>query len=157
MKKISVLIYAVTIAAFVWSCSKDDDKDTTKPVIELEEPADGDTLFIGYDFHLEMELSDDVQLKSYKVDIHNNFDGHTHTKSTAVAGVWSFTKSWDVSGSKNAHIHHHEIGVPTTVDGVPIAKGKYHFTVYCTDAAGNESYLVRNIVVWDGVPHEEEE
>lgn len=156
MKKVSVFIYAAAIAVFVWSCNKDDDKDTTKPVIELEEPADGDTLFIGYDTHLEMELLDNVQLKSYKVDIHNNFDGHTHTKSTAATGAWTFSKSWDVSGSKNTHVHHHEIEVPTVVDGVQIAKGKYHFTVYCTDAAGNESYVVRNIVVWDGVPHEEE-
>lgn len=156
MKKVTLFLIAVVITAFIWSCSKDEDKDTTKPVIELEEPADGDTLFIGYETHLEMELTDDVQLKSYKIDIHSNFDGHNHTKSIAADGAWIYTKSWDVSGSKNAHVHHHEIEVPATVDGVPIAKGKYHFMVYCTDAAGNESYIARSVIVWDGVPGEEE-
>lgn len=157
MKKISLFISALVITAFIWSCSKDDDKDTSKPLIELEEPANGDTLFIGYNTHLGMDLSDDVQLKSYKVDIHSNFDGHSHSKSSAAAGTWTFTKSWDVSGSKNVHIHHQEIEVPITVNGVSIAKGKYDFMVYCTDAAGNESYVVRSVVVWDGVPGEEEE
>jgi len=155
MKQISFFAIALAVAVFSSSCSKDDDKDTTKPVIELHEPADGDTLFIGYETHLEMDLSDNVKLKSYKVDIHNNFDGHGHTKSATTDVAWTFTKSWDVSGLKNTHIHHHEIEVPTTINGSPIAKGNYHFMLYCTDEAGNESYVVKNVVVGVGIPHEE--
>lgn len=156
MKKISFFISALAIATFSMSCTKDDDKDTIKPVIDLHEPANGDTLFIGYENHLEMDLSDNEKLKSYKVDIHSNTDDHNHSKSAVTEGAWTYTKSWDVSGLKNTHIHHHEIAVPTSVDGVAIAKGNYHFMIYCTDEAGNESYVVRSVVVWDGVPHEAE-
>jgi hypothetical protein len=147
---------AVASFAFITSCSDDDSEDTSKPVIDLHEPADGDTLFIGYDTHLEMDLSDNEKLKSYKVDIHNNFDDHGHTKSTSANEAWTFTKSWDVSGLKNTHIHHHEIVIPTTVNGSPIAKGKYHFMIYCTDEAGNESYVVRSVVIDEGIPKAEE-
>lgn len=154
MKHLKFFAMLVLGTSLLVACKKDD-ADTTKPEIVLNEPADGDTLFIGYDTHLEMDLSDNVKLKSYKVDIHNNFDNHSHTKSD-VAGAWTFTKSWDVSGLKNTHIHHHEIEVPDSVGGVPIAAGNYHFMLYCTDEAGNESYVVRNVVVGKGIPHEED-
>lgn len=154
MKNVQLFAIALALAAFIYACDKTDD-DTTKPAIELEEPADGDTMFIGYDAHLEMELSDNVKLKSYKVDIHSAFDDHGHSKSATLDVAWTFTKSWDVSGMKNAHIHHHEITVPATINGSPIAKGKYHFMVYCTDEAGNESYVVRDVIVGEGVPEEE--
>ena len=156
MKKTSIIMALMAIAALGCSCKKDEDKDTDKPVITLNEPADGDTLFVGHEMHLEMDLSDNVMLRSYKVDIHNNFDGHSHTKSTETDGAWTYTKSWDVSGLKNTHIHHHEIEVPDSVDGVPIAKGKYHFMVYCTDEAGNETYVAKSVVVAEGEPHEED-
>jgi len=155
MKQISILIMVLAFWAVVSSCEKNDN-DTTKPVIELHEPADGDTLFIGYGVHLEMDLSDDTGLKSYKIDIHSDFDGHGHTKSAKDEEAWTFTRSWDVSGSRNTRVHHHEIMVPATVNGKPIAEGDYHFTVYCTDVAGNESYAVREVVIGVGMPDEED-
>lgn len=154
MKQISVLLIAMAFIAFISSCEKEN--DTTKPVILLHEPADDDTLFIGHEVHLEMELSDDVKLKSYKVDIHSNLDGHSHTKSAMADVAWSFSKSWDISGLRNTGIHHHEIEVPTTINGSPIAKGDYHFSVYVTDEAGNESKVIVDVIVGVGVPREEE-
>jgi len=154
MKQISVLLIAMAFIAFISSCEKEN--DTTKPVIVLLEPADDDTLFIGHEVHLEMELSDDVKLKSYKVDVHSNLDGHSHTKSAMADVAWSFSKSWDVSGLRNTDIHHHEIEVPTTINGSPIAKGDYHFSFFVTDEAGNESKVIVDVIVGVGIPHEEE-
>ncbi|MDR1370170.1 MAG: DUF4625 domain-containing protein [Dysgonamonadaceae bacterium] len=131
------------------SCDKDDDSnDTTKPVIDLLEPEEDATLKIGDEggIHFDLELSDDVMLKSYKVDIHSNFDGHVHApslKATTEATVdFTFNKSWDIPGQKNADIHHHEIKIPANA-----TPGDYHLMVYCTDAAGNEAYLARNIIL----------
>jgi hypothetical protein len=154
MKQISVFMIALAFTAFLFSCNKDEN-DTSKPVIVLHEPAESDTLFIGHEVHLDVELSDDVKLKSYKVDIHSNFDGHGHTKSTLADVAWAFSKTWDVSGLRNTDIHHHEIEVPTTINGSPIAKGNYHFSVYVTDEAGNESKIIVSVVVEEGVPHED--
>ncbi|MCB9018009.1 MAG: DUF4625 domain-containing protein [Paludibacteraceae bacterium] len=155
LKILNLCLLAVSFYAFS-SCDDDkNDGDVTKPIINLEEPAEGDTLKIGAGIHFEMELSDDEMLKSYKVDIHSNFDGHVHSESLKVAsGTVDFTynHSWDVSGKKNTHIHHHEIVIP--VDATP---GKYHLMVYCTDEAGNESYIARNVVLSTEVEDDHDE
>lgn len=130
------------------ACDREDG-DTTKPVINLIEPAEGDILHIGEAVHLDMELSDDVMLKQYKVEIHINNDGHTHAHSVAARQTETETtvdlnRSWeyDVSDKKNTAVHHHNIVIPANA-----TPGEYHFMVYCTDAAGNESLVSRNIVL----------
>ncbi len=145
-----VCLMAISFATFL-SCDKDDNGDTTKPVINLIDPEEGATLKIGDDhgIHFDLELSDDVMLKSYKVDIHPNFDGHDHKATLRAVSSetvdFTFNKSWDVSGKKNADIHHHEILIPANA-----TPGNYHMMVYCTDAAGNEAHIARNIVLSTG-------
>ncbi len=147
--KTKLNFYLVCLAAaffITFSSCDENDGDTTKPVITLEAPAEGDTLHIGEEVHLDMDLEDDVMLKSYKVNIHSNFNNHTHTHTAAKpkeAGTkdFEYNHSWDVA-QKNAHIHHHEIVIDSTA--IP---GKYHFMVYCTDAAGNEALVTRGVVL----------
>lgn len=139
------IVSILAVSALFVSCSDDEkDGDTTKPIINLIEPKEGAMLKPGFTIHFVMELSDDVMLGSYKVEIHNNFDGHTHTKAEAGETVpFAFNRSWDdVKGLKNKHIHHHDILIPANA-----TEGNYHLMVYCTDAAGNESYVARNIVL----------
>jgi hypothetical protein len=146
----SIICLIAISSVFFYSCDNGNDGDTVKPIINLLEPAEGSILKIGdeHGVHFEMELSDDVMLKSYKVDIHSNFDGHAHSKSTEGTVDFTFSKSWDVS-NKNALIHHHEIIIPENA-----TPGNYHLMVFCTDAAGNESYIARNIVLsHDGEEH----
>lgn len=145
--------FFTVICAFVSStslfvaCSDSDNplSDTTKPVIELNDPAEGEVLAIGseHGVHLDMDLRDDVMLKSFKIEIHNNFDGHGHDSRSADATVpFTFNKSYDVSGQRQAHIHNHDIVIPANA-----TPGNYHLMVYCTDAAGNEAHVARNIVL----------
>lgn len=147
MKLYLACLMAISFVTFS-SCDRDNDSDTTKPVINLIEPEEGDILKIGdeHGIHFELELSDDRMLKSYKVDIHSNFDGHGHsaslTSTSSETVDFQFNKSWDVSGQKNANIHHHEIMIPANA-----TPGDYHLMIYCTDAAGNQSSLARNIVL----------
>ncbi|WP_294476455.1 DUF4625 domain-containing protein [uncultured Bacteroides sp.] len=152
------IICLLAISSFVFiSCDKDEDSDTTKPVILLNEPEEGQALQIGntHGVHFEMDLSDDVMLKSYKIEIHSNFDHHTHSRSNAASDAketvdFSFNKAYDVPGQKTAHIHHHDIKIPANA-----TPGDYHLMVYCTDAAGNESYIARNIVLSNDVEDED--
>lgn len=135
------ILSLVTILSVFTACS-DDDGDTTPPVIQLNKPAEGANLMIGSTICLDMELSDDEMLSSYKVEIHNNFDGHEHTRAEEATTAFQFQKSWSVADQKNAKIHQHEIEILENA-----APGNYHLMVYCTDAAGNESYVARNIVL----------
>jgi hypothetical protein len=144
---------------FFSSCDRNDpSSDTEPPVIHLIEPEEGDVLKIGADIHFDLELSDNVMLNRYRVEIHNNFDGHSHAssplKATGEATVdFVFDRSWDVSGQRNADIHHHEILIPANA-----TPGNYHLMVFCTDVAGNEAHLARNIVLSTegGEEHEHE-
>lgn len=43
---------------------------------------------------------------------------------------------------KNTKVHHHDIVIPA--DAAP---GDYHLMVWCTDAAGNQTEVARNIVL----------
>ena len=106
---LSLLVISVSLLT---ACGDSDNplSDTTKPVIDLKSPAEGGVLAIGseHGVHFEMDLSDDVMLKSYKIEIHNNFDHHSHDTRTAETTVdFTFNKSYDVSEQRTAHIHHH--------------------------------------------------
>ena len=149
--RINFCIFCLAAISFVTMTSCDDkDGDTVKPVINLIEPGEGDIVEIGdeHGIHLDMTLSDNEMLREYKVDIHPVFDGHSHShelrapepEETTVD--FYFQKSWSVAGKKNTPVHHHEIMVPANA-----TPGEYHFMVYCTDAAGNEEYAVRTIVL----------
>jgi hypothetical protein len=140
---VAALCLLALSATLFTACDKED-SDVTKPVIKLKEPEKGDSLLIGdpHGVHLEMDLSDNVMLKSYKIDVHNNFDGHSHTKSGDGTKPFSFAKEYDLSGKREAHIHHHDIKIPK--DATP---GKYHLMIYCTDAAGNESHVACDVVL----------
>lgn len=143
----NLLLFAILLSGAVLlnSCDKE---DTKKPVINLIEPEDEEVFFTGTEIHFEAEFSDDTELASYKIDIHFD-DGHTHKSAGLVDEVeFSFQKSWDFEpGKKNALIHHHEIVIPELIDGKPVKTGHYHFMVFCTDKAGNESFVAIEIEI----------
>lgn len=144
--KINLTIYSLLVIFLGFTSCSDDTGDTAKPAIELISPAEGAILKVGSTIHLEMNLEDNEMLSSYKIDIHDA-SGHTHdtkAENTGETVVFTFNKSWDVSGNKNKYVHHHEIQIPANA-----RHGAYHFMVYCTDTSGNESYVVHNITLSD--------
>lgn len=147
---IFTFIFLVFTNSSMAACSGNDDGDTSKPVITFNSPEQGATLLIGeaHMVHFDADFEDNEMLASYKIDIHNNFDGHGHTRADDGRVPFAFNRSWELPGQRNAHIHHHEIVIPDNA-----APGKYHFLVYCSDKAGNESIAVRDIVL--ALPDEE--
>ncbi|MCC8146177.1 MAG: DUF4625 domain-containing protein [Bacteroidales bacterium] len=156
MRTKSNLLFLATIIVSIslFTSCNDNDGDTTPPVINLITPAEGAVLTIGSPVELEMEVSDNEGLKSYKINIHNAFDGHDHDKSLKSQEetiAFSYDKVWnDIGGLKEAKIQHAEIFI--TANATP---GKYHLIVYCTDASKNESYIARNVVLSNGDAEEE--
>lgn len=60
-----------------------------------------------------------------------------------------------VSGKRSVTIHHHLIAIPETMNGKPLKEGHYHFIIYCTDQAGQESYIAREILIsYDAEEHQ---
>lgn len=146
---IYILAILLFISIFVTPSCEKHDADTQKPVINISGPKENDTLYIGSEVHFEADFSDNVALKSYKIDIHSNFDGHSHKNILTDDSIaFSFQKSWNFDeGLKNSHIHHHEISIPNEINGKPLKPGAYHFMVYCTDAAGNENWTAIDVKI----------
>lgn len=145
-KKILFFVLSAIMCASFSACDEDE-ADTTKPVITLDEPEDGDSLRIGESVHFECDFSDDEALGSYLIEIHNNFDGHGHKISSSQTRgedteAFYFKKSYDISNLRNTHVHHHDIVIPENA-----TPGAYHLIVYCTDAAGNQAMVARDIIL----------
>jgi hypothetical protein len=147
-------ICSLTIYSFLFSSC--DEGDTTKPVINLVEPENGDSLLIGGTVHFDAEFSDNEMLGSYKIEIHNNFDNHEHDLKAGDADetvAFAFDKTYDLSGKKNADVHHHDVKIPENA-----TPGNYHLMVYCMDAAGNESHVAVNVILsHDASEHHDED
>jgi|AGTN01.3.fsa_nt_gi hypothetical protein len=165
MKKEKLFLASIVLlgALAFTSCEKEE-VDNEKPLIDLIAPEEDEAFQPGSDIHFEVEFSDNVALASYKVNIHGAFDGHTHSvvSTRAEEDAVEFEKTWmesdfialgeePISGKRSVTVHHHEIEIPATINegGIakPIKEGHYHFTVYCTDEAGLESSVTREIVI----------
>lgn len=159
MKKL-FLVSIVLLGTLVFTSCEREPKDTERPVIDLIGPEAKEAIKPGSDVHFEVKFSDNIALASYKVNIHGNFKPHTHIiASNAENDSVIFDKTWleedfinagereSINGKKEVTIHHHKIVIPATIDGKPIKAGPYHFMVYCTDKAGNESFIARDITI----------
>lgn len=140
MKKfVHILIFLVLLVSGV-CCKKSTTSeppppvaDTSKPVISLTDPALGKSYVLGSALHLQMDLTDNTELKSYKVSIAKSLKG-------LETSDWAFTQTWTIpSGKKSLAVNHSEITVPTTVTGKQTTTGNYELTVFCSDLAGNEA------------------
>ncbi|MCD8029377.1 MAG: DUF4625 domain-containing protein [Bacteroides sp.] len=134
--------FLCTVAA----CDSDNDGDTTRPVIRIIAPAEDAHLLIGDEEGVlfEAEFSDDIQLASYKIDIHYAGDGHMHTRhgdGEEELPEFSYQRSFTLQGTRE-QVSHRNIVIP---EGV--RPGEYHLVVYCSDTSGNESLVARDIVL----------
>ena len=158
MKTRLIYLFSLSAAVLFTSCSNDDDTviDTQAPVIEISEPHDEEEIAPGEEIHFEALFTDNVELASYKIEIHNAFDDHTHagTRQTDHQdNPWSYSEVFPIEpGQKsyNAHLH---IPVPAEINGKHVSEGHYHFGVYVTDAAGNESQAFLELLI-GGDDHE---
>ena len=149
MKKLCKWLIPVILLASVFSCKKSTTtqdptpvtKDTTKPTLTLVDPTADKSFVLGKSMHLQMDLSDDVELKSYKVTIAKSLKG-------VETADWAYTNTWTIpAGKKTLAVNHSEITVPLTVTGKSTTIGKYDLTVSCLDASGNEASAAIAIIL----------
>lgn len=121
--------------------------DTTAPRISIEEahpaiqtaevcgaPANNVILVeTGAEIALDLLFTDDRELGEYKIDIHHNFDCHSHGKRSAVP--WQMIKVLPLKGDRE-HVTE-QIAVPSEV-----TVGDYHLLIQALDAEGNEAPFV---------------
>lgn len=150
MKKLALIIASATFCCIMTSSCNDNETDTEKPVIDLTIqdafPLNGDTLYFGESFTLKMRFSDNQELGTYNVDLHNNFDHHSHSTEVdevilnpVKTPINPFTLIQDNTLPSGSTIFETslEIELPdSNSDGVKYDDGDYHFMVSLTDHEG---------------------
>lgn len=133
MKKFIITTLALSVLALN-ACKKDDNdskpKDTAKPAITLTTPTTGAEIVSGNAIVVAGKITDDTELSQYKIEIHDDFDGHTHLKTGSP--TFKFDTIVNISG-KEALLN---LTINTPVD---VAAGPYHFIINALDKAGNEA------------------
>ncbi len=136
------------LTLLVGACSKaNDEKDTERPLISLQSPGD-DSLRGGDNLQIRAIITDNESLSQVKIEIHDDFDGHSHGKK---AGAPAF--AWDTIMTLSGKETMLDFPVAVPED---IASGRYHFQMQALDVSGNEAeFVVRTLVLtnaFDTIP-----
>lgn len=149
-------IFSLLLLCTLYACSSDDEeKDMTYPVISdygiTANPIDcqqykrGETILFKYVF------TDDTELGKYNIEVHNNFDHHSHSTSAEectmdankpAVNPWVYNKDYDIPSGQKTFTASVEIPIPADVDA-----GDYHFMIRLTDQAGWQQIKAMSIKV----------
>lgn len=144
MKISKLLLILILFAAAFSSCKEDEDTDQTAPIIDLSAedafPQQCDTLYRGQTFTFIATFTDNEGLGSYSLDVHNNFDHHSHTTEVEECDPWPdqtpinpylLIEGYEIPGAPQSFTTQLEITIPDDVD-----MGDYHFMIRVVDVNG---------------------
>jgi len=141
MKKSSIFIFAIFMISFQ-ACETDKDDQSPSISLSLSDafPENCDTIYMGEAFTFKAEFNDNVELGSYSLDIHNNFDHHTHSTEPSECELdpvkipqspWVFIQQYNIPEGSSTFLANNRIDVPDSID-----PGDYHFYIRLTDKSG---------------------
>ncbi|MEP4534623.1 MAG: DUF4625 domain-containing protein [Cyclobacteriaceae bacterium] len=126
--KNSILSLIGLSIVFLNACDSDDEVDVTAPTITMEEPGYGEAFAAGGTIHFDALFEDDFNLATYSINIHDNFDGHSHGR--IALAPFSYNESFSISG-KSVDEH---MDIDVSADATA---GPYDMIVQAIDAEGN--------------------
>lgn len=143
MKKI---LFSVSLLCALCACgsSYDDEKDMTYPEISEQgitaNPIDCQVYHRGETIPFSYVFTDNDELGKYNIEVHHNFDHHTHSTSATTCSMddvkeaqnpWVFNQDFNISDGQKSFSAREDIKIPTNID-----TGDYHFMIRLTDKAG---------------------
>ena len=133
------------------SCSNDEEdggKDMEKPTVSddrtKDDPIPCERYKRGEVIPFRSTFTDNVELGSISLNIHNNFDHHTHGTAKddcpldpikKPVNPWVFNQTIKIPAGQKTYEGKLDIPIPTDID-----PGDYHFMVYITDKAGWQNW-----------------
>lgn len=145
MKKQLTALWIVLLMV-ITACKKDNqgEIDTEAPVIDVTSsdafPKQCSTIKRGETFIFRAQLNDNMELGSVSVDIHHNFDHHTHSTELQSCTLdpqktpvkpFLLIRSYQIPANLKTYTVQEEISIPSDID-----PGDYHFMVRLTDIEG---------------------
>jgi hypothetical protein len=148
MKNLNFLAVFILLLVMNNSCKKEE-VDKQKPVIDISFPGafprNCDTLYFGESFTFRVLFSDNAELGSYSIGIHNNFDHHSHSTEVTQCDFdpvkepvnpFLFIQDYMIPAGLQEFETNQSISIPSTnTDGL-FDEGDYHFFIQLTDKQG---------------------
>lgn len=149
MKVFKLIAFSFLLFAATSSCNDEEEIDKQKPEIDLTLgntfPRNCSTLYFGESFTLTMLFSDNVELGSYSIDIHHNFDHHSHSTEVTECDVdpvkspvnpFTLIEDFSIPVKKQEFQTQQEITIPIGNSQGLYEEGDYHFFISLTDKEG---------------------
>lgn len=149
MKSTFKNFYFLVIILLIAACSSDDSTeiDEEKPTISVNYtagfPQGCALLSRGETYNFRAMVTDNSELAAYSIDIHHNFDHHTHDDQVTECDLSEiqspvnpliYVENFTIEGSLTSY----EINIPVTIP-TDIDAGDYHCAYSVTDATGWQS------------------
>jgi len=145
MKRTHPVVFSLLIIIFCFSCKKETvETDTVYPEIDLSVtggfPQQCSELERGKTFTFKARFVDNVALGSFSLDIHHNFDHHTHSTDISncdeepvkqAVNPMLFIQTYSIPEGSREYTATADISIPADVDA-----GDYHFMIRLTDREG---------------------
>ena len=151
MKTFRLFYIVIGLLLVLNSCGTDEDIDTTKPTIDLSIqdafPINCDTIYYDEVFRFSALLSDNVELGSYNISIHDNFDHHSHTTESEIVecildpikvpvNSLVYIQDFSIPAGSASYQTGDAIMLASANDDGDFDAGDYHFFISVTDAQG---------------------
>ncbi|MDO6760222.1 DUF4625 domain-containing protein [Tamlana sp. 2_MG-2023] len=159
MKQLLKYNFAIILVLFLASCSSDDgvDKDEEKPTITVNYddgfPQACEELKRGETYNFRALVTDNQALASYSLNIHNNFDHHTHDDQEGNCSLnpvkdpvnpLLIVENYSIDGGPTSYEINIAITIPNDVD-----TGDYHCAYSVTDQTGWQTRTSVDIKIVD--------
>ncbi len=144
MKRENLFLLLLCALCACSSSSDDKAKDMTMPQITaqgiLPEPDNCQAYFLGDTIRFHYIFTDDKELGAFNIEVHNNFDHHSHSTSAEDCFMepkkqpvrpWVKNKDYAIPDRLRSFEASFDIPIPADVD-----PGDYHFMIRLTDKAG---------------------
>lgn len=146
MKKMSIPVLGLLIVSVLFittSCGDEKDIDTDMPVIEStpeSSPLNCSVFSRGGSIPVNYVFTDNVALGNFNIEIHHNFDHHTHSTESGDCDLdpvkdpvnpWVYNQDYTIPANCTRYDANLEIRIPDDIDC-----GDYHFMIRVTDVAG---------------------
>lgn len=152
MKRLNILFGVLIITFVIISIScEEESNDSIKPTIELIFPQSCDTVHTESEFFVQCLLMDNIELGSYSVEFHNNFNQHGHTTESAECELdaekdpvspFVYQKSFPIEPGLKEYTTNLGVTIPNNID-----PGDYHINISCIDKSGWQTFRIVSIKV----------
>jgi hypothetical protein len=155
--------YAFFILLLFFATCNTEEIDDEKPVIDLTIygafPVSCDTLYLGESFTWKVWFTDNVELGSYSLEIHHNFDHHAHSTEVdecelgpveTPVNPFHTILDFEIPAGSREYIVNQEVSLPLSDANGEFDEGDYHFFISLTDREGWSAQKGLNIKILQG-------